>query len=898
MKKIAILSILMSMFFFNIHAQIKVGKNQKTINPNALFEMESDTSGILMPRIALVSTSSFLPLKAHVHGMVVYNTAVAFSGTDSALVKGFYYNNGSKWMRLATSSDEPWRVANTTRNADSNSQNIYQMGNVGIGTNSPTISLEVAGKATDSSSRDGVIFPRVTGDQLKSKDNLYDFTTKGVVLYVTNAVTTPSAKTINVTGDGFYYFDGSVWIKLEDNVTNIYSVDGTIGSNRKVAIADLVSFDNQTFNISSGLHAVGVGISTPDSSAVLEVYSKTQGFLPPRMTNAEMNAIVSPEEGLMVYCYDCKPIGMYNYSPNKWVPIADAILEDAVFSSGTLNCQSGVAGSQTGTYSQGLAMSTTNTKTVLVTVLSVGKFTAKTDTVNGVTWEQVAPSIFSVGANSQIKLQAKGSPLSVGTYTYTLTVSGGLSCTFTMTYTSPATFDCSNLTQTDLSPSSLYLVNGSSYTQTITVPYTAGNASPYGGSVSTSQGLTLSRVAGTYAAGGGSVTYNLTGTYTGTTGSNFVTFTTPDGFCPIQVNAHSVSLVANAGTSLQIDNIKVIIPTSSYRSQQIASVRKAATFVGGSSYAMNTYNSGAIYNLSINTTTSAWTYVAAWSFGTVCDEQISYLRDNSNNHWYRITTVIGGGYNNNLLHIERMDANIAGISNGTFANRGVTVSLDNLKAQIPASGNTALQLGTISGTFATTSLGGYSPTTGNASVQVNVAPALSTTFSYVKSTNNLSNVGQIEYGFVTDNTNTYKATIVIGPGYANNLVHLEKLNATTPMSISSFANKGVDLALDNVKIRMAASGNASKQISSVSGTYNIDFGSQAYYSTAATVINAFTGGYSVTATPTLVVAGWFFNVVGGGQITILRNYATNKYYKSHMIVGLSFNNNFLYLKRY
>jgi hypothetical protein len=52
-----------------------------------------------------------------------------------------------------------------------------------------------------------------------------------------------------------------------------------------------------------------VGINTdnslPDNSAMLDVKSVSKGFLPPRMTQAEMSTILNPAEGLMVYCTDC-----------------------------------------------------------------------------------------------------------------------------------------------------------------------------------------------------------------------------------------------------------------------------------------------------------------------------------------------------------------------------------------------------------------------------------------------------------------------------------------------------------------------------------------------------------------------------------------------------------------
>ena len=41
--------------------------------------------------------------------------------------------------------------------------------------------------------------------------------------------------------------------------------------------------------------------SLPDSSAMLDVKSTNKGFLPPRMTTVQRNAIASPEEGLLVF---------------------------------------------------------------------------------------------------------------------------------------------------------------------------------------------------------------------------------------------------------------------------------------------------------------------------------------------------------------------------------------------------------------------------------------------------------------------------------------------------------------------------------------------------------------------------------------------------------------------
>jgi len=50
---------------------------------------------------------------------------------------------------------------------------------------------------------------------------------------------------------------------------------------------------------------VGIGTTIPAASAILDVSSTTQGFLPPRMTIAQRNGITSPVAGLQIWCIDC-----------------------------------------------------------------------------------------------------------------------------------------------------------------------------------------------------------------------------------------------------------------------------------------------------------------------------------------------------------------------------------------------------------------------------------------------------------------------------------------------------------------------------------------------------------------------------------------------------------------
>jgi hypothetical protein len=73
-------------------------------NNNAILELESTQRGLLMPRVALQATNIASPLTAHIAGMTVYNTATAGT-TPVNVFPGWYYNDGTKWVRLAVSNN-------------------------------------------------------------------------------------------------------------------------------------------------------------------------------------------------------------------------------------------------------------------------------------------------------------------------------------------------------------------------------------------------------------------------------------------------------------------------------------------------------------------------------------------------------------------------------------------------------------------------------------------------------------------------------------------------------------------------------------------------------------------------------------------------------------------------
>ncbi len=76
-------------------------------------------------------------------------------------------------------------------------------------------------------------------------------------------------------------------------------------------------------NTADVVRAAGnVGIGTTSPSSILDVTSTSSGFLPPRMTTAQKNAIVSPSAGMVVYDTTMGALNVYNSS--TWVTVSNA----------------------------------------------------------------------------------------------------------------------------------------------------------------------------------------------------------------------------------------------------------------------------------------------------------------------------------------------------------------------------------------------------------------------------------------------------------------------------------------------------------------------------------------------------------------------------------------------
>ena len=78
----------------------KIGKNPTNIAPSAVLDIESDNKGVLLPRVNLTSTTDATTIASPAEGLTIYNRATAGTAPNT-VTPGYYYWNGSRWVKLA-----------------------------------------------------------------------------------------------------------------------------------------------------------------------------------------------------------------------------------------------------------------------------------------------------------------------------------------------------------------------------------------------------------------------------------------------------------------------------------------------------------------------------------------------------------------------------------------------------------------------------------------------------------------------------------------------------------------------------------------------------------------------------------------------------------------------------
>ena len=170
-------------------------------------------------------------------------------------------------------------------------------------------SLIIAADSTAVFSQDASIGTFVFDNETNQFYKITDYTPMGTVFYTASRekITAPPS----------------------NSTSNIYNADGTVSD--QVRKVDL---NNNSIVFSGGDGSIGIGEESPDSSAILNISSTEKGVLMPRLTNAQINAIVSPKESLLVYN---KEDSLYNFFDGlNWNSLEGALPRNYKFVAGVL----------------------------------------------------------------------------------------------------------------------------------------------------------------------------------------------------------------------------------------------------------------------------------------------------------------------------------------------------------------------------------------------------------------------------------------------------------------------------------------------------------------------------------------------------------------------------------
>ncbi|MEO8149106.1 MAG: hypothetical protein ABI723_15785 [Bacteroidia bacterium] len=155
------------------------------------------------------------------------------------------------------------------------------------------------------------------------------------------AISTPATGLLvyDTTLNLFYYFDGTAWRPfMIGNLDWLLKGNaGTVPATNFIGTTDAQPIVFRTNNVeamriySGG--GLGIGTTVSTSSALVEMLSTSKGFLLPRMTTVQRNAIVTPATGLIVY--DTSLNLFYYFDGVIWRPLVNTSGWDLPGNTGT-----------------------------------------------------------------------------------------------------------------------------------------------------------------------------------------------------------------------------------------------------------------------------------------------------------------------------------------------------------------------------------------------------------------------------------------------------------------------------------------------------------------------------------------------------------------------------------
>lgn len=271
------------------------------------------------------------------------NTGVRFSIADASVTTDTYSKGAIYYLNTGASSavgtmifalNNAFTSANVTT-ADERMR-LVPSGNLGIGSTNPTSRLHIKGSGATSSTTSLLVDKSDGNTSFLVRDDAQSIFYGGVAMNFYNASqylnikgagttnATYSVKVTNSAATSLFLIQDDGKVVVQNNTLTVSGYGARI-NNLQVGVLGSKTIsstdtDSAVTITGSGVVVTGGGTTgTPNASALLQVDSTVRGFLPPRMTTTQKNAIATPAAGLMVF--DTTLAKLCVYSGSAWETI-------------------------------------------------------------------------------------------------------------------------------------------------------------------------------------------------------------------------------------------------------------------------------------------------------------------------------------------------------------------------------------------------------------------------------------------------------------------------------------------------------------------------------------------------------------------------------------------------